>query len=399
MKNSELWANHHSEWRHPSQIISQWKEADEIETRLLEYKTQGRFWETLEKLGVTLLIGREYEHLVLALSAECEKPRITYLPLPHPSGIVVDRGKGRVHIASTRNPNQIFTFGMVGLGDPRTDTKPVSKYFQKSLIPLFSHFYPGSLYLHDLAMVGEKLYGNAVGHNAVVKLNENGTWEKAWWPRCVENGKNVRFDKNFIQLNSIAPGSSLKHSFFSASTDRMSSRRPGHLNFPVDKRGVIFSGATREPIAFGLTRPHSARIHDEQVWVANSGYGEIGRITKGKFQVVYRFESWTRGLSFYKNFAIVGCSRVIPKFSQYAPGLDVHKSQCAIHLFDYTKGKIEGSLIWPNGNQIFAIDWLPLKGCNGFPFVFSQKRQTQSASELYKDLFYNYGDEQKKKGF
>ena len=73
-----------------------------------------------------------------------------------------------------------------------------------------------------------------------------------------------------------------------ASADIISARRPGHKNFPVDRRGVIFSGATREPVARGLTRPHSARLHRDQIWVDNSGYGEVGLIEGEKFRAVSR---------------------------------------------------------------------------------------------------------------
>ncbi|MFN8563871.1 MAG: DUF4915 domain-containing protein [Anaerolineae bacterium] len=90
------------------------------------------------------------------------------------------------------------------------------------------------------------------------------------------------FGQNHIQLNSIAAGDSSKTSFFSASTDKISARRPGHRNFPVDKRGVIF-GATREPIARGLTRPHSVWPHDGKIWVDNSGYGTLGYVEDGGF--------------------------------------------------------------------------------------------------------------------
>jgi hypothetical protein len=44
----------------------------------------------------------------------------------------------------------------------------------------------------------------------------------------------------------------LTTSYFSASAAKLSARRPGHRNFPVNKRGVIFSGTTREPIAGGV---------------------------------------------------------------------------------------------------------------------------------------------------
>ena len=98
---------------------------------------------------------------------------------------------------------------------------------------------------------------------------------------------------------------------------------PGQRNYPVDRRGVIFSGATREPVVRGLTRPHSARIWRRKLWVNNSGYGEFGTAGDGAFVTVARLPGWTRGLAFAGGYAFVGVSRVIPRFSAYAPGLDV----------------------------------------------------------------------------
>ena len=151
-----------------------------------------------------------------------------------------------------------------------------------------SRYYPGSVYLHDLALIDGGLYGNAVGHNAVVSLGDG-------LPRSASGGRDAsrlgtdRYsDRIHLQLNSIAAGSSLKRSFFSASTDEVTSRRPGHLNFAVDGRGVIFAGDTREPIARGLTRPHSARLHRRKLWVANSGYGELGIVRGGRLESIAR---------------------------------------------------------------------------------------------------------------
>ena len=106
-------------------------------------------------------------------------------------------------------------------------------------------------------------------------------------------------DKNYIQLNSIAAGNNIKESYFSASCDQISNRRPGHKNFPVDKRGVIFSGKTKEVFARGLTRPHSARLYKGDVWVDNSGYGELGYARKwSSSSLLYACLAWTRGLVF-----------------------------------------------------------------------------------------------------
>jgi uncharacterized protein (TIGR03032 family) len=154
----------------------------------------------------------------------------------------------------------------------------------------------------------------------------------------------------------------------------------------VDRRGVIFSGATREPIARGLTRPHSARLANGRLWVDNSGYGELGTIESGRFEPVARLPGWTRGLCFVGGVAFVGTSRVIPRFRGYAPGLDVASSVCGVHAVEVASGRVLGSLEWPVGNQIFALDWVPSGVASGLPFAARGRRS--AARE--RDLFYTF---------
>jgi uncharacterized protein (TIGR03032 family) len=154
----------------------------------------------------------------------------------------------------------------------------------------------------------------------------------------------------------------------------------------VNRRGVIFSGATREPIARGLTRPHSARLHNGQLWVDNSGYGEVGIVENGGFIPVACLPGWTRGLCFHGRIAFVGTSRVIPRFRQYAPGLDVEASVCGVHALDTVTGQVLGSLLWPYGNQIFAIESVPREWTSGFPFLVGIRR----AVTREKQLFYTF---------
>lgn len=345
----------------------------------------GAWWETLAATKVTLLVTREYEHLLMALCVTDAGPTISYMRMPHPSGLVSDRARGVIYVASTRNPNQVYDLAPVAELLPRLDVK-IEPLIGRPLVPVRSRFFPGSTYMHDLALFGGELYANAVGQNAVVRLCDGGCAERVWWPRCIETSSGPVFGQNHLQLNSIAAGRDLQTSYFSASADKLSARRPGHRNFPVDRRGVIFSGATREPLAWGLTRPHSARLHADQVWVANSGYGELGYADDGRFVPIIRLPGWTRGLCFHEQIAFVGTSRVIPRFHQYAPGLDVDASQCGLHAIDMRSGQVLGSLIWPYGNQIFAIDWLPSQIASGFPFVAGAKR----AITREKILFYAF---------
>jgi len=366
------WARHDAEWRDTAQVASQWADAGKLDPALLRFRARGDFWGVLDRLEATLLVTREYEHLVVALTMEGGRPLATFLRLPHPSGLAYDRERRVLHVASTRNPNQIL------------ELAPVAG--RSTLVPVSARFYPGRTYLHDLALIGGVLHANAVGQNLVVRVEASGRLSEAWWPQCVDSPRGPLRDRNHIQLNSIAAGKSVAESFFTASTDEIGSRKPGHRDFPVDGRGVVFSGRTREPIARGLTRPHSARLHKGKLWVANSGYGDIGIVEDGRYRVVTRLPGWTRGLAFASGVAFAGTSRVIPRFSRYAPGLDLETSRCALHALDAASGKVLGSLVWPEGNQIFAIDWAPRRSVSGFPFG----ARRCSDSKTSRDLFYSF---------
>ena len=60
---------------------------------------------------------------------------------------------------------------------------------------------------------------------------------------------------------------------------------------------------------------------------------------------------------------------MLPRFRQYAPGLDLDESVCGVHAVDIRTGKVLGSLTWPYGNQLFAVEWLPYALATGFPFA------------------------------
>jgi uncharacterized protein (TIGR03032 family) len=361
------WARQDAEWRDPAQVAALWREASEADPDLLRYRVRGRWREALAESHATLLVSREYEHLLVGLSVSADHPLVTYMRLPHPSGLAVHPTKDLVNVASTRNPNQVFDMVPVTARLQRLDmaAEPGS---DRPLVPVRSRFLPGSLYLHDLAYVAGTLHANAVGHNAVVTFPATGGFRRVWWPRSIEAWDGPIFGRNHLQLNSIAAGSSLATSRFSASAERPTARRPGHRNFPVDRRGVIFDGETREAMARGLTRPHSARMHGDGLWVDNSGYGELCKIVDGRPETVVRMRGWTRGLTFRGDLAFVGTSRVIPRFRAYAPGLDVDASECGIHAVDTATGMVLGSLIWTTGNQVFGIEAIGAEVASGFAF-------------------------------
>ena len=67
-------------------------------------------------------------------------------------------------------------------------------------------------------MIGGDLHANAVGENAVVRLDDDGRAQRVWWPKCIETESGPVFGRNHLQLNSIAAGNDLADSYFSASS-------------------------------------------------------------------------------------------------------------------------------------------------------------------------------------
>ena len=380
------WERHGREFRQPEEVISAWEIPSASQASLFAFETTGDWWGILRELNLTLIVSREYEHLLQGLrTEEAGNPSITYIRMPHPSGIAVNPARNLVHLACTRNPNQIYDFMPVNSLLPREDT--TSWGGGTPLIPVNIRCLPGCYYIHDIAVIGDVLHANSVGQNCVVRLDPHFKVERVWWPRSIDTAEGPLCGRNHLQLNSIAAGEDLESSFFTASSAAPLTQVPGDLDFPVDGTGVIFCGGTREVWASGLTRPHSARLYRGDVWVDNSGYGEVGVAKDGGFEVVARLPGWTRGLSLWGDIAFVGTSRILPRFHHYAPGLDPATSQCGVHAVHTGSGEVLGSISWPGGNQVFGIECVPESFTTGLPFLVDGGEEDR---ERVYNLFYAF---------
>ena len=84
-----------------------------------------------------------------------------------------------------------------------------------------------------------------------------------------------------------------------------------------DDGGIIIDIDTDEIVAEGLSMPHSPRVYEGKLWVANSGSGEIGWIDQKtkKFKPVAFCPGFIRGLSFVDGYAVVTLSK--PRYKRF----------------------------------------------------------------------------------
>ena len=62
-------------WRNPAHVVACWDGAAAPDPALLRCRATGAWWDTLDSAGITLLVTREYEHLVIALSVVAGTPQ------------------------------------------------------------------------------------------------------------------------------------------------------------------------------------------------------------------------------------------------------------------------------------------------------------------------------------
>lgn len=119
--------------------------------------------------------------------------------------------------------------------------------------------------------------------------------------------------------------------------------------------GVVLDVRSNQTITTGLSMPHSPRVHDGQLFAHNSGAGYFGRVDRatGKFEPICFCPGYLRGLTFWRDFAIVGLSKPRERtFTGLALDDELAKRnavpQCGLQVIDLRSGDV--------------IQWIKLEG-------------------------------------
>lgn len=130
------------------------------------------------------------------------------------------------------------------------------------------------------------------------------------------------------------------------------------------RTGCLIDVQTGDTICGGLCMPHSPRIRDGELFVLNSGHGNLSRVDRstGQLEPVESMPGYTRGLAFHGQFAFVGLSRI--RETNVFGGLPIGERQqelcCGIAVVDMTTGKTVATFRFLSGvEEIFAVDVIP----------------------------------------
>ena len=120
--------------------------------------------------------------------------------------------------------------------------------------------------------------------------------------------------------------------------------------------GVVMDMRSNEVVLAGLSMPHSPRLANGALYLADSGTGRFGRVDvgKGSFEEIAFCPGYIRGLTLHKHFAVVGMSR--PRHNKTFSGLALDdelkkrevEPRCGLMVIDLRSGDI--------------VHWLRLEG-------------------------------------
>ena len=188
-----------------------------------------------------------------------------------------------------------------------------NEIFDACYIPRTVHI-TGELDAHDVGIgaAGRPIFVNT-RFNCLAALSDRYSFEEVWRPPFVS----ALVDEDRCHLNGLAMDED-EPAYVTAVS------RSDTIDGWRDRRadgGVVIDVRTGAVVCEGLSMPHSPRLHNGELWLLNSGTGELGIVElpknggMGRFEPVAFCPGFLRGLAFYGRYAFVGLSK--PRYKRF----------------------------------------------------------------------------------
>lgn len=242
----------------------------------------------------------------------------------------------------------------------------VNHMFDACFVPRRVHF-TGALDAHDIGLGadGEPVFVNT-RYNCLATTDPRHSFNPIWHPPFIS----ALVDEDRCHLNGLAiDGTEPAYATAVSRSDTIDGWR--------DRRGdggVVIDIRSGKIVCEGLSMPHSPRLYKGELWLLNSGTGELGVVKglkkgKGTFEPRAFCPGFLRGLSFFGNYAFVGLSK--PRYKRFE-GLELDdrlkqvdsEPWCGVQIIDLSNGncvdwfRIDGAV-----GELYDVEVLPDVSC------------------------------------
>ncbi|NDD30920.1 MAG: TIGR03032 family protein [Proteobacteria bacterium] len=293
-----------------------------------------------QALGISLIITTYQAQSVLCLAANGERMVMTQRYFERPTGAAYS---GRELVVGTRRMIWRFT----PTGALRRSDGGVLEH-DLVLAPRQSHV-TGDMLVHDLDFAGDTLV-------AVCTFQPGYSFVPLWRPPFISGlTPDDRCHLNGVATNADGP----LYVTARAEADTAEGWRQQETS-----SGFVMHVPSGEMVARGLVIPHSPRLHNERLYVLDSGRGELVCIdaASGRRETVVRLPGFLRGLAFYDRFAFVGLCKARENREFGGTPLDEMRDalQCAVSVVDLATGAEIARVTFTQGvEELFSVAVLP----------------------------------------
>ena len=238
----------------------------------------------------------------------------------------------------------------------------INHTFDACFVPRVVHM-TGQLDAHDVGLdgQGEPVFVNT-RFNCLAAPDARHSFRPLWRPPFISD----LVDEDRCHLNGLAMEDGVPAYATAVS-------RSDTIDGWRDRRadgGVVIDIRTGRVVCEGLSMPHSPRMHRGELWLMNSGTGELGVVTglaggAGRFEPRVFCPGFLRGLSFAGDHAFVGLSK--PRYKRFE-GLALDAALrardsapwCGVQVIDLSRGscvdwfRIDGAVA-----ELYDVEVLP----------------------------------------
>ncbi len=173
-------------------------------------------------------------------------------------------------------------------------------------------FYTGQVDMHDVSFGDDGIYAINTSFSCLCKVDGNYNFNPLWTPPFID--KLISEDR--CHLNGLVMlNGKPKYVTALGKSNTQEGWRDNIVN-----GGVLMDVTNDEIILSNLAMPHSPRFYNNELYLLLSASGEFVKVdlkTKS-YEVLKKFDGFCRGLSFYKDYAFIGFSKLRKNSSTFA---------------------------------------------------------------------------------
>jgi uncharacterized protein (TIGR03032 family) len=214
----------------------------------------------------------------------------------------------------------------------------------------------GDVHVHEMAWAGQELWFVNTRFSCLCTLDENHSFVPRWRPPFISSlAAEDRCHLNGLALADGRP----KYVTALSETDTPQGWRPNKVT-----SGCLIDVPSNRTVARGFAMPHSPRVHQDRVWLLDSGAGRLVTVdpATGEVRPVAEQPGYARGLALHGSYAFIGLSKI--RETSTFGGMPIAQRReslrCGVGVVDLAAGRNVAHLEFQAGvDEIFDVQVLP----------------------------------------